>query len=274
MLPEALRELGYEPFIRLLRANMSQGGALRIDHVMCLLRLWWVPRGRPSAEGSYVYYPLDELMAIVALESQRNRCLVIGEDLGTVPPAIRRAMPEHGVYSYRVLFFEKEGDRLRSPAEYPAEALVTVTTHDLPPLASFWEGSDIDLREQLGLYPEHGMAEVARVERARDREALLAALAAEDLLPEGLDAGDPAPDHMDETLARGIQLFLARSPAAVMVVQPEDWLLMKAPVNVPGTHEEYPNWARKLEEDWPRMLARASVRELGDALARARRPGG
>ncbi|MFU8822480.1 MAG: 4-alpha-glucanotransferase, partial [Gammaproteobacteria bacterium] len=154
MLPEALRQRAYEPFVRLLRANMSQGGALRIDHVMCLLRLWWVPRGRPSAEGAYVNYPLDDLLAIVALESQRNRCLVIGEDLGTVPPAIRRAMPEHGVYSYRVLFFEKDGERLRSPAEYPADALVTVTTHDLPPLASFWEGSDIDLRERLGLYPE------------------------------------------------------------------------------------------------------------------------
>ena len=273
MLPEALRERGYEPFVRLLRANMSQGGALRIDHVMCLLRLWWVPRGRPSAEGSYVYYPLDELMAIVALESQRNRCLVIGEDLGTVSPAIRRAMPEHGVYSYRVLFFEKDGDRLRGPAEYPAEALVTVTTHDLPPLASFWEGSDIDLREQLGLYPEPGMAGAARLERARDRVALLSGLAAEGLMPEGLEAGDPAPAHMGEALARAIHVFLARSPAAMMVVQPEDWLLMKTPVNVPGTHQEYPNWARKLEEDWPRMLARASVRELGEALARARGPG-
>lgn len=271
MLPEVLLERAYEPFVRLLRANMSQGGALRIDHVMCLLRLWWVPRGRPSAEGAYVHYPLDDLMAIVALESQRNRCLVIGEDLGTVPPAIRRAMPEHGLYSYRVLFFEKDGERLRAPAEYPAEALVTVTTHDLPPLASFWEGSDIDLRERLGLYPEPGMGGAARLERARDREAILAALAAEDLLPADIDAGERAPTCMTEALARSIQRFLARSPAAVMVVQPEDWLLMDTPVNVPGTHREYRNWARKLDEAWPTLLATDSVRRLALELARARR---
>ena len=271
MLPEELRERGYEPFVRLLRANMSQGGALRIDHVMCLLRLWWVPRGRPSAEGSYVYYPLDDLMAIVALESQRNRCLVIGEDLGTVPPAIRLAMPEHGVYSYRVLFFEKDGERLRGPAEYPAEALVTVTTHDLPPLASFWEGSDIDLRERLGLYPEPGMADAARLERARDRQAILAALACEGLLPGDIEAGDRVPARMTEALAGAIQVFLARSPAAVMVVQPEDWLLMTTPVNVPGTHREYPNWARKLDENWPALLAHDSVRRLAAGISRARR---
>ena len=271
MLPEELRERGYEPFVRLLRANMSQGGALRIDHVMCLLRLWWVPRELPSAEGSYVYYPLDDLMAIVALESQRNRCLVIGEDLGTVPPVIRLAMPEHGVFSYRVLFFEKDGDRLRGPAEYPVEALVTITTHDLPPLASFWEGSDIDLRERLGLYPDPGMPGAARLERARDREAILAGLAAEGLLPADIEAADRVPVQMTEALAGAIQLFLARSPAAVMVVQPEDWLLMTMPVNVPGTHREYPNWARKLDQDWPVLLAHDSVRRLALEISQARR---
>jgi 4-alpha-glucanotransferase len=270
MLPDELHERAYEPFIRLLRANMSHGGALRIDHVMALLRLWWVPRGRPSAEGSYVHYRLEDLVAIVALESQRNRCLVIGEDLGTVPEEIRLAMPEHGVYSYRVLFFEKHGARLRRPGEYPAEALVTVTTHDLPPLASFWEGSDIDLREQLRLYPEPDMAEEARRQRGLDRVAILEALAAEALLPEGLEADGPPPAHMSEALAEAIQLYLARSPAAVMVAQPEDWLLMTSPVNVPGTHDEHPNWARKLDEEWPVLVARASVRRLAGALTRAR----
>jgi 4-alpha-glucanotransferase len=249
---------------------MRHGGALRIDHVMALLRLWWVPRGRASAEGSYVHYRLEDLAAIVALESQRNRCLVIGEDLGTVPEEIRQAMPEHGVYSYRVLFFEKNGARLRRPGEYPAEALVTVTTHDLPPLASYWEASDIDLREQLRLYPEPDMAEDARRQRALDRAAIMAALAAEDLLPEGLEPDGPPPTHMSGALAEAIQLYLARSPAAVMVAQPEDWLLMTSPVNVPGTHDEHPNWARKLDEDWPALMARESVRRLAGALARAR----
>jgi 4-alpha-glucanotransferase len=272
MRPDELRERAYEPFVRLLRANMRRAGALRIDHVMLLFRLWWVPAGRPSAEGSYVHYRLDEMMAIVALESRRNRCVVIGEDLGTVPPEIRRAMPEHGLYSYRVLCFEKDAaGAFRRPGDYPVEALVTVTTHDLPTLASYWAGSDIDLREQLGLYPEPEMAGEARAQREEDRRALLEALEAERLLPPGLDAAGTPPPEMDESLARAVHDYLARSRAALMVVQPEDWLLMTEPANVPGTHREYPNWTRKLVEDWPVLMARDSVHEAARELAAARR---
>jgi 4-alpha-glucanotransferase len=268
--PEALREHAYEPFVALLRANMGQDAALRIDHVMMLFRLWWVPHGSASADGGYVHYPLDDLMAIVALESQRRRCVVIGEDLGTVPPEVRDAMAAHGLYSYRVLFFEREADgRFRRPGDYPRQALATISTHDLPPLASFWTGSDIDLRERLGLYANPEQARAARAERAATRTALLAALAEEGLLP----AGAAAQDVMTAPLAHAVQCYLARAAAALLVLQPEDWLGMEAPVNVPGTHESYPNWSRKLSAEWRDFVAGPELRALAREMQAVRGSG-
>jgi 4-alpha-glucanotransferase len=268
--PDPLRERAYAPFIRLLRANMGTDGALRIDHVMMLMRLWWIPRGAPSAAGGYVHYRLDELMAIVALESERRRCLVIGEDLGTVPPEVRAAMSTHGLYSYRVLYFERAADgSFRAPADYPREALVTLGTHDLPTLASFWAGTDIDLRERLGLYPEPGQAQQLRVERGTARHALLEALRAAGLASGESEAGGegcPPP-------AWAVQRFLASAPSAVLMLQPEDWLGIETPVNVPGTHEHYPNWARKLSADWPEFMHRADLVELATEIGRLRRSG-
>lgn len=262
--PDALRERAYAPFIRLLRANMGQDGALRIDHVMMLMRLWWVPRGMPSSAGGYVHYRLDEFMGIVALESQRRRCLVVGEDLGTVPPEVRTAMSAHGLYSYRVLLFEREADgRFRAPADYPREALVTPSTHDLPTLASFWAGTDIELRQRLALYPEPGLAEEQRRARQDAREALLAALR---------DAGLQAvATNLPPTCE--VQRFLAMAPAAVLMLQPEDWLSMETPVNVPGTHTEYPNWGRKLSADWPEFMQRADLRAFAADISRLRQSG-
>jgi 4-alpha-glucanotransferase len=272
MRADVLREQAYAPFVRLLRANMGTGGALRIDHAMALMRLWWVPRGRPSAEGGYVHYPLDELLAIVALESHRQCCLVIGEDLGTVPAEIRRAMDEYGIYRYRVLLFEQEEDgAFRRPADFPQAALVTATTHDLPTLASFWSGSDIDLRERLALYPEAGMAGAARAARARDRAALLHALEAEGLAPDWSCGKDLLQGPMTTTLAEAIQLYLARSRCAVMVLQPEDWLGMEEPVNVPGTHFQYPNWARKHHAEWPSYMNDDRLQAFAARLAAERR---
>lgn len=260
--PDALREQAYAPFIRLLRANMVADGVLRIDHVMMLFRLWWVPRETSSAEGGYVHYRLDELMGLVALESCRQRCLVIGEDLGTVPPEVRTAMSTAGVFSYRVLPFEREGDgRFRQPAEYPRDALVALATHDLPPLASFWSGSDIDLREQLALFPAGHQVAEERAARAHTRAQLLAALRIAGLEP----GGEPPMD--------ALQRYLATTPSAVLMLQPEDWLGMDSPVNVPGTHAEYPNWRRKLSADWPEFMNRPAVRSLATAVNEARRKG-
>ena len=149
--PGRLRRQAYAEFTQLIRSNMRDCGALRIDHVMGLLRLWWVPQGSDATEGAYVYYPYRHLLGIVALESRRAGCLVVGEDLGTVPDEIRKTLPAAAVYSYRVLMFERHEDgRFKAPHEYPRRALATVSTHDLPPLYSYWDQSDITLRAQLG----------------------------------------------------------------------------------------------------------------------------
>ncbi|MGB5623917.1 MAG: 4-alpha-glucanotransferase [Gammaproteobacteria bacterium] len=274
MRPDVLRDRGYQPFIDLLRANMGRGGALRLDHVMVLYRLWWVPAGRPSSEGAYVYYDLDDLMAILALESQRHRCLVIGEDLGVVPDAIRQAMPDFGVFSYRVFYFEWESDgRALDPASYPRHALVTITTHDLPSLVSFWHGTDIALREQLKLYPDDALREAVTQGRVRDRQAILEALHRQGLLPSAVSEQPESGASMSADLSSAIQAYLARSDAAVMMVQPEDWLQMDAPVNVPGTSDEHPNWQRKLSVDLEVWLPSSPVKALAARISAERNAG-
>lgn len=157
--PHRLRQARYEPFIALLRSAMRHNGALRIDRVAGLMRPFWIPQGCPPAEGAYVHHPLEDLLGILALESWRNSCLVVGEDLGTVPGEIRAALEREGVLSCRVLYFERDEDgSCRPPGAYPRQALACVTTHDLPTLAGFWSGQDILLRERLGRFPAGGAA--------------------------------------------------------------------------------------------------------------------
>jgi 4-alpha-glucanotransferase len=273
MRPDVLRERGYRPFIELLRANMGHGGALRIDHVMVLYRLWWVPRDCMSAEGTYVYYDLDALMGILALESQRHHCLVIGEDLGTVPEAIRHAMPDYGVYSYRVFFFEEDPDGMpRRPENYPEKALVTVSTHDLPPLASYWAATDVELRTRLSLYPDEELRRSTLAERVGQLRRILKMLGHYGLYADEYADTGKTPHSLDAALNEAIHLYLAGSRARLMVVQPEDLLHMDEPVNVPGTSDEYPNWRRKLSADLEDWLHREDVRSLAGHIS-ARRSG-
>lgn len=270
--PDVLRERAYEPFIRLLRSNMSEQGALRIDHVMALFRLWWVPQGQASSEGAYVHYPLEDLAAILALESHRRRCLVIGEDLGTVPPEIRQAMSDFRIYSYRVLWFERDQSGCFKPPETcPEASLVTVSTHDLPPLAGFLRGTDIEFRARLGVYEDTGALAEARRDREETGKALLSALAESGLWPaQGKAASGQAVGSGPATLAEAVQLYLARGRATLLALQPEDWLGMEDPVNVPGTHSEHPNWRRKLVMDWPELVATGGVRRLAALINDAR----
>lgn len=253
--PERLRAAAYAPFIATLRANMRHAGALRIDHVMALARLFWVPQGGAPRDGAYVHYPFEDLVGIVALESHRNRCMVIGEDLGTVPDEVRATLARVGILSYRVLFFERRdaGD-FKPPAEYPADSLVTASTHDLPTLAGYWEGRDLALRRELGLFPTDDAHQAQVQTRAQDRSRLLLALAREGLLPAGATVDTISLPQMTPALLRQLQAFLAGSPARVLVVQLEDVLGMREQVNLPGTTSEYPNWRRKLPlalERWP-----------------------
>ena len=187
--PYALIAERYRPFRDLVSANMRHFGALRLDHVMALFRQWWVPAGLGATNGGYVHYPVDDLMSVLALESARHRCLVVGEDLGTVPDEMRRAMAEFAVYSYKVLLFEKQHDgRFKRPEEYSRRAIATVTTHDLPTLRGYWEGRDLELRDRLQLFPSEEVHRRVADERVRDRAQLLAALEDAGLRPPGCDA--------------------------------------------------------------------------------------
>ena len=169
--PHRLYKDGYRSVADLYAANMRHAGALRIDHVMGLARQFWVPEGASGADGAYVDFPFDDLLAVLALESERARCLVIGEDLGSVPEGFRERLWQAGAFSYRVLPFERDASGFTPPQAWPRPAMACVATHDLPPLAGWWDGADIAERLELGLMtPEE--AEAARAARADDRQAL------------------------------------------------------------------------------------------------------
>jgi len=252
--PHVMRARAYQPFIDLLRANMADCGALRIDHVMGLLRLWWIPENEHAGQGAYVSYPLDDLLAVLALESQRHQCMVIGEDLGTVPKEIVASLRSSGVYSYKVLYFEHDKQRVyRAPADYVTQAMATVTTHDLPTLRGYWQADDLALGETLGIYPDATILAHLRQERASTRQALLDALHRHHCVPKSVGThAELMP--MTPVLSRGLQRYLADSASALLGLQPEDWLDMNTPVNVPGTNTEYPNWRRKLNRTVQEMF--------------------
>ncbi len=261
---ESERLLG---FVRLIRNNMRYYGALRLDHVMSLFRLWWVAAGDSPAEGAYVHYPLQQLLTVLALESARAACLVVGEDLGVVPDEMRRAMPEFGLYHYKVLLFEKDGGRFRRPDEFVRRALGTVTTHDMPTLRAYWEGRDIDLRQRLNLYPSNDIQDEVLREREWDRVALLAALDEQGLRP---TAPASPSEPFTPALVEALHVYLARSNTILVALQIEDLLGMVDPVNVPGTDREYPNWGRKLTADIEDMVTRADLDASFAAVGRAR----
>jgi 4-alpha-glucanotransferase len=265
--PHALRRSGYELFIAVIRANMRHAGALRIDHVMGLMHLFWVPKGDTPANGAYVKYPFEDLLAIVALESHRNQCLVIGEDLGTVPPGFRERMADANMLSYRVLYFEKDGDRFKSPGEYPKLALACVTTHDLATLEGFWQDLDIDLKHDLSLYPSADAELGERQGRQNDRHLLLRALENEGLLPDNRDPNQADATGMDEALNVAIHRYVAQSPASIVLIQIDDLMRESEQINLPGTVDERPNWRRRLSHSTTDLVKMPLVRALRDALS-------
>ena len=265
--PAAMQGQRLRGFMHLIRDNMRYYGALRLDHVMSLCRLWWVPGGCSPSDGAYVHYPLYDLLTVLSLESARSSCLVVGEDLGVVPEEMRRAMPEFGLYHYKVLLFEKTDGRFRRPDEFTKRALAAATTHDMPTLRSYWEGRDIDLRRSLNLYPSAEIENEVLRERDHDREMLLSALR-----EQGLNPAHPSTPFEPFTpdLAHALHLYLARSSTTLVALQIEDLLGMVDPVNVPGTYLEYPNWQRKLHADIEDMAKRGDFAAQFAALHRAR----
>lgn len=268
--PEQLKDTRYQPFIATLRASMRYAGALRIDHVMGLYRLYWIPPDVSAAEGAYILYPFDDLLAVLALESQRNQCMVIGEDLGTVPDEVRTGLSRARVMSYRVLYFERtdEGE-YKKPDEYPVDALVAATTHDLATLKGFWEGYDLELRQKLSLFPSEEIREQYVLNRAQERARLALALEHAKLLPQSV-AANPIGSGMTPELAQAIHAYLAQTPSRLLVVQLEDVLGVRDQPNMPGTVFEQPNWRRKLPLALEEIERDERFLELTEELARIR----
>jgi 4-alpha-glucanotransferase len=268
--PHALRAQAYAPFIELLRQNMRHAGALRIDHVLGLRRSFWLPPQR-NVPGAYVRYPLSDLLGLIALESHRQRCVVIGEDLGTVPEGFRGTLTEAGLLGCRVLYFEQEGSGcFRRPAGYAQACLASISTHDLPTLRGFWLGRDIEWRERLGLFAEPLHAERERAERARLRKGLLRLLAAEGLLASELDPDRP-PTDLPWSVVQALHRVLARSSAQIVVMQLEDALSVAEQANLPGTIAEHPNWRQRLMVALEQLAAEPGVRSLAETIAEGRR---
>ncbi|MEU6889974.1 4-alpha-glucanotransferase [Streptomyces viridosporus] len=233
--PDRLAESGYAPFRALLQALFRYAGALRIDHVMGLFRLWWVPEGRPPTEGTYVHYDAEAMLAVLVLEASRAGAVVIGEDLGTVEPGVRETLRERGVYGTSVLWFERdwEGDgRPLPPERWRADCLATATTHDLPPTAARLTGEHVDLRAGLGLLTRPAAEE--RAEAAADTAEWLELFTRLGLLPDAATS--------EEERIRAVHRFLLRTPARLIGVWLPDGVGDRRPQNLPGTWDQYPNW--------------------------------
>jgi (1->4)-alpha-D-glucan 1-alpha-D-glucosylmutase len=268
-IPQALEQAAFAPFIQTLRANMRHAGALRIDHVMALTRLYWATGRGSAAHGAFVHYPFETLLAILRLESCRQRCAVIGEALGTVPAGLRERLADSGVLSYRVLIFERDAHHgFPMSNQLPRDALLAATTHDLPTLAGWWQGRDLIVREQLGL--QTGAADALAAARQREREQLIDALAREQLLPQGVDPQAAVRSELTPSLSCAVHQYLARTPSKLVLAQLEDALLQPDQVNLPGTTDAYPNWQRKLRLDVEQWRDDATLADLAHAMARER----
>jgi 4-alpha-glucanotransferase len=258
--PHALIASGFAPFIATLRATMRCCGGVRIDHAMGLMRLWLVPRGGSPAEGAYLAYPFDDLLRLLALESHRNNTIVIGEDLGTVPPEFQRSASDAGIAGMDVLWFQRDGQRFLAPDEWRNDAVAMTTTHDLPTVAGWWKGADLELRQALGRTD----ADEAE-QRQADRAALWRAITAAGI------ATDPAPpaDQTAPVVDAAIE-FVARTAAPLALVPIEDVLGSVEQPNLPGTIDEHPNWRRRLAAPAHDLLQQPVARRRLESLRHRR----
>nr|WP_223183216.1 MULTISPECIES: 4-alpha-glucanotransferase [unclassified Streptomyces] len=266
--PDALAATGYAPYRELLRELLRHAGALRIDHVMGLFRLWWVPEGREPAEGTYVRYDAEAMLAVLVLEAHRAGALVIGEDLGTVEPGVREKLADRGVFGTSVLWFERDwagGGRPLPQDSWRTACVATATTHDLPPTAARLSGDHIALRHRLGLLP--GDPERERAADAAETAEWLGLFERLGLLPDG--PGD------EETAIRAVHRFLLGTPARMVGVWLPDAVGDRRPQNLPGTWDEYPNWRLPLAgpDGQPLTLERFAASPRAHALLRELRAG-
>lgn len=256
--PDGERAAGYRYFRASIAHLLRVSGILRIDHVMGLHRLYWVPRGMPASRGAYVQYPAEELYAILSLESHRHQAAIMGEDLGTVPHFVRRTMSRHNLLRSYVLQFELPSERIRRP---PRTSVASLNTHDMPPFAAFWKGADIDDRLSIG-HIDEGAARQQRADREASRRQLLKELRSSGKLKENSPAARPPVEASIR--------FLMDSAAGAVLVNLEDLWLETEPQNMPGTTDERPNWRRKAARSLEELCR---MDELDTLLQRPERDG-
>ncbi|HET8971258.1 MAG TPA: 4-alpha-glucanotransferase, partial [Candidatus Nanopelagicales bacterium] len=237
--PDRLAECGYRPYRDMLRGVLRHAGGIRVDHVLGLFRLWWIPAGAPASGGTYVSYDHEALVGILALEAGRAGAVVIGEDLGTLGDRVRDLLRERGILGTSILWFERgDGDEVRGPQQWRSDVLASVTTHDLPPTAGYLSGEHVRLREQLGVLTRPAAEEWA--DFVVERDAWLGCL--REL---GLIGLEPTEEQLVEALHR----FVALTPAAFVGVAVPDGVGDRRAQNQPGTDRQYPNWRVPLTDD-------------------------
>ena len=259
--PHALCETGFAPFIATIRAALAHAGGIRIDHAFGLRRLWIVPEGASAAEGAYLDMPFDDMMRIIAMESQRAKAIVIGEDLGTVPDGFREAMDARAMLGMRVLWFERDAEGFLPPAKWSPDAVAMTGTHDLATIAGWWSGRDIEWTWDLGRKSDAPDEPADRAARAEDRAALWSAF--------GTGTEQHAPDDTASVVDAAIG-HVARTPCALAIIPIEDLAGLVEQPNLPGTIDEHPNWRRRMPDSTEALLQRSDVAARIDTLNAAR----
>ena len=255
--PKALVNSGFDPFIAMLRANIPQGGGIRIDHAFGLRRLWVVPEGRPASAGAYLSFPFEDMVRLVKLEAWRKGAIVIAEDLGTRPDGFSESLEAAGVYGMAVLPFARDGEGAFLPAAaYPATSVAMSATHDIATVAGWWTGRDLEWNDRLA------RGGPTAVERAQDRAALWQVI--------GNGAPQPADDDPALVVDAAIG-FLAQTPCPLTLIPMEDMAALVEQPNLPGTIDEHPNWRRRLPAPMPALLAQP---EIAARIARLNRKRG
>lgn len=260
--PEGLVRNGFRAFIEMLRANFAHAGGLRIDHVMGLQRLWVIPNDAPPSDGAYLYYPVDDLLRLLALESHRHQAIVLGEDLGTVPDGLREKLSARSILGMRVLLFEQDNTHFKPILDWPDNALATTSTHDLPTLNGWWHGHDIDWNARLDLIDSHTEMDW-RKHREREREGLRHVL--------NQDPQNFREEHRetDQVLDASVR-FLGHTRAPLVLLPLEDALGIEEQANLPGTIDTHPNWRRRLAQQSQALLDEPDAARRLEILACAR----
>ncbi|WP_144207399.1 4-alpha-glucanotransferase [Shewanella donghaensis] len=265
--PIKIAQHRFEHFIDLIRSNMQSCGGLRIDHVMGLLRLWWWPKQQGLGNGAYVYYPLDTLLAILCLESQREQCILIGEDLGIVPPEIRDNLSKAKIFSNELFYFSKHHQGFTEPHLYKSHSLMMLANHDVPTLTAWWHEQDIELRHQLNLYEIEQNYLDAKTLRYQEKQQLISLLKQQQLIAEQTDLQNII---FNQLIIAWLRLS-ASGCSSLFSVQVDDLVDEPTPINIPGTWKEYPNWRRRLSVTQEQLALDSTVSERLETVNNTRR---